>query len=142
MVEIFFKNSMRQTCCLPQFQTRCSATVSKCRRKPWLLNEMHPRSGPRDSNTQRIPSSTPNSLLVDARILCIANGVSYVTLVLQQMQNGTKQAAGQLQPKMYEQLRRLAAARMTNEWPDHMQQASSLSHHACRCIFPIQLAQQ
>ncbi|MGD9854304.1 MAG: ECF-type sigma factor [Planctomycetaceae bacterium] len=53
-----------------------------------------------------------------------------VTQILQQIESGDPLAAEQLLPLVYEELRRLAAARMANERPDHTLQATALVHEA------------
>ena len=53
-----------------------------------------------------------------------------VTQILDAMGRGDKQAAGQLLPLVYEELRRLAAARMAAESPDHTLQPTALVHEA------------
>lgn len=56
--------------------------------------------------------------------------MSDVTLILQQIEDGDPSAAEQLLPLVYEELRKLAAARMANESPDHTLQATALVHEA------------
>jgi RNA polymerase sigma factor (TIGR02999 family) len=53
-----------------------------------------------------------------------------VTRVLQQIETGDPAAAEQLLPLVYEELRKLAAARMAQESPDHTLQATALVHEA------------
>jgi len=45
--------------------------------------------------------------------------VSEVTRILEQFESGDPSAADQLLPLVYDELRRLAAARMAQESPDH-----------------------
>lgn len=56
--------------------------------------------------------------------------MSDVTLILRQIEDGDPSAAEQLLPLVYEELRKLAAARMVNESPDHTLQATALVHEA------------
>jgi len=56
--------------------------------------------------------------------------VSDVTLILQRAQAGDPQAAGELLPLVYEELRRLAAARMAHEAPGQTLQPTALVHEA------------
>jgi RNA polymerase sigma factor (TIGR02999 family) len=53
-----------------------------------------------------------------------------VTLILSRIEQGEPQAAGQLLPLVYEELRKLAAARMVQEKPDQTLQATALVHEA------------
>ncbi len=61
------------------------------------------------------------------RMLC---GMSDVTQILKQIEAGDPAAAKQLFPLVYEELRKLAAARMAVERPDHTLQATALVHEA------------
>src|SRR5262249_13956219 len=56
--------------------------------------------------------------------------MSDVTRILSQIESGDPSAAGQLLPLVYEELRKLAAARMAAESPDHTLQATALVHEA------------
>ena len=56
--------------------------------------------------------------------------MSDVTHILSQVESGDPSAAEKLLPLVYEELRRLAAARMVNERPDHTLQATALVHEA------------
>ncbi|MFO1095679.1 MAG: ECF-type sigma factor [Planctomycetaceae bacterium] len=56
--------------------------------------------------------------------------MSDVTQILQQIEAGDTAAAEQLLPLVYHELRRLAAARMSAESPDHTLQATALVHEA------------
>lgn len=62
------------------------------------------------------------------RILNVA--MSDVTQILQQIDAGDPSAAERLLPLVYEELRKLAAARMARESPDHTLQATALVHEA------------
>ena len=53
-----------------------------------------------------------------------------ITLVLQRIERGEPQAADQLLPLVYEQLRHLAAARMAHEPAGHTLQPTALVHEA------------
>ncbi len=53
-----------------------------------------------------------------------------VTLLLQDLTRGNHDAANQLMPLVYEELRRLAARHMRRERPDHTLQATALVHEA------------
>ena len=53
-----------------------------------------------------------------------------VTRLLQQIDSGDPSAAEKLLPLVYNELRRLAAARMAAESPDHTLQATALVHEA------------
>ena len=56
--------------------------------------------------------------------------MSDVTQILQQIESGDPSAAEQLLPLVYEELKRLAAARMADERADHTLQATALVHEA------------
>lgn len=56
--------------------------------------------------------------------------VSDVTRILNAAQSGDPTAAGQLLPLVYEELRKLAAVRMTNEAAGHTLQPTALVHEA------------
>ena len=65
--------------------------------------------------------------------------MSDVTLILQQIEAGEKQAASELLPIVYDELRTLAAARMGREPSDHTLQATSLVDEAyLRLVDPEQ----
>lgn len=53
-----------------------------------------------------------------------------VTEILARITSGEPHASDQLLPLVYEELRRLAAAKMKNEKPDHTLQATALVHEA------------
>ncbi len=53
-----------------------------------------------------------------------------VTLILSRIEQGDPSAADQLLPLVYEELRKLAVARMSQESPDHTLQATALVHEA------------
>lgn len=53
-----------------------------------------------------------------------------VTRILSNLAEGDTQAAGQLLPLVYEELRRLAAARMAEEAPGHSLEPTALVHEA------------
>jgi RNA polymerase sigma factor (TIGR02999 family) len=55
---------------------------------------------------------------------------SEVSQILQQIENGDQQAASQLMPLVYEELRRLAARKMTQEKSGHTLQPTALVHEA------------
>jgi len=56
--------------------------------------------------------------------------MSDVTQILQAISQGDAQAASQLLPLVYQELRRLARAHMANERPEHTLQATALVHEA------------
>ena len=56
--------------------------------------------------------------------------MSDVTQILSQIESGDPAAAEQLLPLVYEELRKLAAAKMANEKPDQTLQATALVHEA------------
>jgi RNA polymerase sigma factor (TIGR02999 family) len=56
--------------------------------------------------------------------------LSQITLILQAVERGDPRAAEELLPLVYEELRKLAAARMANESADHTLQPTALVHEA------------
>jgi RNA polymerase sigma factor (TIGR02999 family) len=56
--------------------------------------------------------------------------MSEVTRILESIEQGDSNAAGQLLPLVYEELRKLAAARMAREAPGQTLQATALVHEA------------
>lgn len=62
------------------------------------------------------------------RVIIVA--MSEITRVLSKIESGDLQASRELMPLVYEELRRLAAARMASERPDHTLQATALVHEA------------
>jgi RNA polymerase sigma factor (TIGR02999 family) len=56
--------------------------------------------------------------------------MSDVTQILSKIKSGDPKASGQLLPMVYEELRKLAAARMAGERPDHTLSATALVHEA------------
>ncbi len=56
--------------------------------------------------------------------------MSDVTRILSRIESGDQQASEELLPLVYEELRKLAAARMISERPDHTLQATALVHEA------------
>ena len=57
-------------------------------------------------------------------------GMSEVTQILDQIQQGDPQAAAELLPLVYDELRRLAAAKLAHEKPGQTLQATALVHEA------------
>lgn len=53
-----------------------------------------------------------------------------ITLILDQLDSGNSEAANKLLPLVYQELRKLAAARLRHERPDHSLQATALVHEA------------
>lgn len=62
--------------------------------------------------------------------VCWLHRVSDVTLILQAVGRGEKQASEELLPVVYEELRRMAAARMAREAAGHTLQPTALVHEA------------
>src|SRR5690242_3417637 len=56
--------------------------------------------------------------------------MSHVTRILSQIESGDPSAADQLLPLVYDELRKLAAARLTQEKPGQTLQATALVHDA------------
>ena len=64
-----------------------------------------------------------------------------VTLILSRIEQGEPQAAGQLLPLVYEELRKLAAARMVQKKPGQTLQATALVHEAYIRLVDVDKAQ-
>src|SRR6188474_2859516 len=63
--------------------------------------------------------------------MALHNGaMSDVTRILSQIESGDPSAAGQLLPLVYDELRKLAAARLAQEKPGQTLQATALVHDA------------
>ena len=60
----------------------------------------------------------------------LLNGMSDVTRILEQIEAGDPSAAEQLLPLVYDELRKLAAARLAHEAPGQTLQATALVHDA------------
>ena len=69
-------------------------------------------------------------------------GISGVTHILQQIESGDPAAAEQLLPLVYDELRKLAAARMAQEQPGQTLEATALVHEAYVRLVDTDRAQQ
>jgi RNA polymerase sigma factor (TIGR02999 family) len=67
--------------------------------------------------------------------------MSEVTRILTQINEGDPKAADQLLPLVYDQLRKLAAAKMAQEKPGHTLQATALVHEAYLRLVDVEHAQ-
>ena len=67
--------------------------------------------------------------------------MSDVTQILSQIESGDPAAAEQLLPLVYEELRKLAAAKMANEKPDQTLQATALVHEAYLRLVDVEKVQ-
>src|SRR5262249_43934865 len=65
-----------------------------------------------------------------SRPCCTITGMSAVTRILDQIQQGDPHAAEQLLPLVYDELRKLAAHRLAQEKPGQTLQATALVHEA------------
>lgn len=68
--------------------------------------------------------------------------MSDVTRILQQIDGGDPSAAEKLLPLVYDELRKLAAARMAAESPDHTLQATALVHEAYVRLVDVERVQR
>ena len=77
-------------------------------------------------------ASAPNLTSINEVVLLgyVNRAVSEVTLLLERAQAGDPHAGGQLLPLVYDELRRLAAARLSREAPGHTLQPTALVHEA------------
>lgn len=64
-----------------------------------------------------------------------------VTQILSQIESGDPSAADQLLPLVYDELRKLAAAKLANEKPGHTLQATALAHEAYLRLVDTEKAQ-
>ena len=64
-----------------------------------------------------------------------------MTLILSRIEQGEPQAAEQLLPLVYDELRKLAAAKMAQEKPDQTLQATALVHEAYIRLVDVEKAQ-
>lgn len=69
-------------------------------------------------------------------------GMADVTLILSRIEHGDPDAAEQLLPLVYDELRKLAAARMANEKPGQTLQATALVHDAYIRLVDAEQAQR
>ncbi len=67
--------------------------------------------------------------------------MSDVTQILSAIEGGDAQAAEQLLPLVYHELRKLAAQKMAQETPDHTLQATALVHEAYIRLVDVDMAQ-
>ena len=81
---------------------------------------------------QVIPSKAP----------VILAAMSDVTHILSAIEQGDPQAAEQLLPLVYDELRKLAAAKLTQEAPGQTLQATALVHEAYLRLVDVEQAQQ
>ena len=65
-----------------------------------------------------------------------------LTQILSRIEAGDAAAAEQMLPLVYEELRKLAAARMAQEKPGHTLQATALVHEAYLRLVDVDQAQQ
>lgn len=68
--------------------------------------------------------------------------MSDVTMILSRIERGNPEAAEQLLPIVYDELRKLAAARLANESPEQTLQATALVHEAYIRLVDVEQAQR
>ncbi|MFI4851677.1 MAG: ECF-type sigma factor [Gimesia chilikensis] len=68
--------------------------------------------------------------------------MSDVTMILSRIEHGNPEAAEQLLPIVYDELRKLAAARLSNESPEQTLQATALVHEAYIRLVDVEQAQR
>src|ERR1051325_6445927 len=68
--------------------------------------------------------------------------MSEVTQILAAIEQGDSRAAGQLLPLVYDELRRLAAQRLTREKPGQTLQATALVHEAFMRLVGTEIGRQ
>ena len=69
-------------------------------------------------------------------------GMTDVTRILSNIEAGDQQASEELLPLVYDELRKLAAARMANERSDHTLQATALVHEAYVRLVDVEKVQR
>ncbi len=74
--------------------------------------------------------------------ICYIGGMSDVTKILQQIERGDPAATERLLPMVYDELKRLAGAKMISERPDHTLQATALVHEAYMRLVDAQQVQR
>jgi RNA polymerase sigma factor (TIGR02999 family) len=79
--------------------------------------------------------------LQTGRLPTTIGGMSDVTRILSQIESGDPSAAEQLLPLVYDELRKLAAARLAHEKPGHTLQATALVHDAYIRLVDVEKAQ-
>jgi len=79
--------------------------------------------------------------LASRRHPAILRGMSDVTLILSKIESGELQASDELLPLVYDELRKLAAAKMAKENPGHTLQATALVHDAYLRLVDVKKAQ-
>ena len=67
--------------------------------------------------------------------------MSDVTRILSQLENGDSSSSDQLLPLVYDELRKLAAARLPQEKPGQTLQATALVHEAYMRLVDVEKAQ-
>ena len=75
-------------------------------------------------NTRKIRS------IISPSVVCYYISMSEVTLILQAIDRGEERTLDELMPLVYEELRRMAAARMAQESAGHTLQPTALVHEA------------
>lgn len=96
-----------------------------------------------DISTVRRHARPLLGLWLHVRLHSILNvAMSDVTHILQQIEAGDPSAAEQLLPLVYQELRKLAAARMAHESPDHTLQPTALVHEAYIRLIDVDAKQE
>jgi RNA polymerase sigma factor (TIGR02999 family) len=93
----------------------------------------------RESPAQRCAFTNPWNRSHGCRMLIVA--MSDVTRILQQIESGDPAAAEQLLPLVYDELRKLAAAKLTQEKSGQTLQATALVHDAYIRLVDVEKAQ-
>jgi RNA polymerase sigma factor (TIGR02999 family) len=75
-------------------------------------------------------------------LILLVSRMNEVTRILLAIEQGNPQAAGQLLPLVYDELRRLAAQKLAQETPDQTLQATALVHEAYLRLVDVDKPQQ
>ena len=86
-------------------------------------------------------TAAPRRRLHAARLGIILAAMSEVTRILSAIEHGDPQAADQLLPLVYDELRRLAAQRLAGEKPGQTLEATALVHEAYLRLVDVEQAQ-
>jgi RNA polymerase sigma factor (TIGR02999 family) len=95
----------------------------------------------RDDSLQGGADNEPTRTAGPNERVAAACSTDHVTRILSRIEQGDGQAAAQLLPLVYEELRKLAAARMAQENPGQTLQATALVHEAYIRLVDVEKAQ-
>ena len=98
---------------------------------------------PRMSSESPPPARSPLRLAVMIRLLHLGwPSINEVTRILSNLREGSRQAAGELLPLVYAELRKLAAQRLAQEKPGQTLQPTALVHEAYLRLVDVETSAQ